>query len=277
MKAFPLALIVISISIICILNIGLVSALNDDEISISQTWKTMTPYQGESTYVKLTLTSSSAEQLRIFRVGLHFDWMASGSFFTLDLTDDPVVFPSQGLHIFDSLVIQIPPNASIGSHSYFIGIDGAEAPYYESFSWDSPSFTLQIQESASSTFYELKAQVYNNITKAVNAAYQSAEAQSLLDQANTEYAHAIESEYESKWSEALLALQNASSYLEQAEVAERMSFGINLQTLLLIVAVVAIAIVVVVIIVVVMRRRRKKTDAAADVVDQSLETIEEQS
>jgi hypothetical protein len=274
MKAFPLALIVISISIICILNIGLVSALNEDEISISPTWKTMAPYQGESTYVKLTLTSSSAEQLRIFRVGLHFDWMASGSFFTLDLTDDPVVFPSQGLHIFDSLVIQIPPNASIGSHSYFIGIDGAEAPYYESFSWDSPSFTLQIQESASSTFYELKAQVYNNITKAVNAAYQSAEAQSLLDQANTEYAHAIELEYESKWSEALLALQNASSYLEQAEVAEKRSFGIDQQTLLLIVAVAAI--VVVVIIVVVMRRRRKKTDATADVVDQSLETIEEQ-
>ena len=269
MKAFTLALIVISISIICVLNIGLVYALDQDEISISPTWKTATPYLGDSTSVKLTLPSSSAEQLTIYRVGLHFDWMPSDSFYTLNLIDDPVVVQSHGLHIFDSLDILIPPDVSAGSHSYFVGISGAEGPYGDVWEWDSPSFTLQIQGSGSTAFYEKKAQVDSSITKADAAEYQSAEAQSLLEQAKTEYAQALGLESEGKWTEALVALQNAANYLEQAEAAEHMGSGIDQQTLLLIVAVAAIAIVVVVVIAVVMRKRRKQPEVVAE---QPLET-----
>jgi hypothetical protein len=152
MKAFTRALIVLSLSIICILNIGLVSAVEQGEISVVPSWSDSTPYQGDTVTVTLRLTSTSSEQLKIYRVGLHFDWMPEGSFFTRDLFDEPVVVPSMGTHIFDLMVIQIPADASAGAHSYFIGIDGAETPYYDSFSWDSSSLTLQILDSGSKVY-----------------------------------------------------------------------------------------------------------------------------
>jgi hypothetical protein len=151
MKALRI-LIVLSLSIICILNIGLVSAVEQSEISVGPSWSDSTPYQGDTVTVTLRLTSTSSEQLKIYRVGLHFDWMPEGSFFTRDLFDEPVVVPSMGTHIFDLMVIQIPADASAGAHSYFIGIDGAEAPYYDSFSWDSSSLTLQILDSGSKVY-----------------------------------------------------------------------------------------------------------------------------
>jgi hypothetical protein len=151
MKALRI-LIVLSLSIICILNIGLVSAVEQSEISVGPSWSDSTPYQGDTVTVTLRLTSTSSEQLKIYRVGLHFDWMPEGSFFTRDLFDEPVVVPSMGTHIFDLMVIQIPADASAGAHSYFIGIDGAETPYYDSFSWDSSSLTLQILDSGSKVY-----------------------------------------------------------------------------------------------------------------------------
>jgi hypothetical protein len=149
MKAFPRALIAISISIIFILNIGVVSAVEQSEISVVPSWSVSTPYQGDRVAVTLRLTSTSSEQLEIYRVGLHFDWIPEGTFFTLDLSAEPVVVPSMGTHIFEQMVIQIPADASPGEHSYFIGIDGTETPYYDSFAWDSSSLTLQILDAES--------------------------------------------------------------------------------------------------------------------------------
>jgi hypothetical protein len=270
MKAFPLALIVISISIICILNIGLVSALEQNEISISPNWSKSTPYQGDSTTVTLRLTSTSSEQIKIYRVGLHFDWMPADSFFTLDLSDDPVAVPASGINIFEPMVIQIPTNVSAGAHTYFIGIDGTQAPYYDTFSWDSSSFTLQILDYGSKVYDTLKAQVDNNISRAVNAAYQSAEAQSLLEQAQNERAEAIDWANAKNWAAAASTLHNAYDHLEQAEAAEQLYAG--QQTLLLIVAVIVV-IVVISVIAVMMRKRRKQPEAVVDQsVDQSLET-----
>jgi hypothetical protein len=259
MKSFPLTLIAISISIICILNIGLVSALNPDEVSVSPSWSTEIHYQGDSTFVTLILTSNCPEQLTIYYIGIHFDWMASDSFYGRDLSDDPVVVPSYEVQVFDPMIIKIPANVSAGSHSYFIGIDGAQGPLSAAFSWDSPSLTLQIQDSNSKIFNELLPQVANNMSRAINATYQSAEAQSLLDQAKNEYSQAIMSASEEKWAEALSSLQNASNYLEQAEAAEQLSAeqSAQQQQLLLYIAIIVIVVVVAAVIAVIWRKKRK--------------------
>jgi len=272
MKGFPLSLIAISISILCILNVGLVSALENENISITPSWSKATPSQGDSLTVTLRLTSTASEQIRIYRVGLHFDWMAEGSFFTLDLTSDPVSVPSEGLQIFDSLAIQIPADASIGSHSYYVAIDGAEAPYYESFSWDSSSFTVEILESSSKLYATTLTQLDANISSAVNAGYQSSEAQSLLTQAQTERAEAIVLASSGDWDEAISKLQDAFSHLQQAEAAEQQATGTGPLTLLLYGGIIAVVVVIVVIIIVVMRRKRKTPDEAVDqTVDQSFD------
>ena len=275
MKGFPLALIAISIGIICIFNVGLVSALEDENISITPSWSKATPSQGDSVTVTLRLTSTSSEQIRIYRVGLHFDWMAEGSFFTLDLTSDPVTVPSQGLQIFDSLAIQIPADASIGSHSYYVAIDGAEAPYYESFSWDSSSFTVEILESNSKLYDAMVTQVDANISSAVNAGYQSSEAKSLLTQAQTERAEAFVLASSGDWDEAISKLQDAFSHLQQAEAAEQQAAGTGPLTLLLYGGIIAAVVVIVVVIVMVMRRKRKTPDEAVDQTDD--QTFDEQT
>ena len=275
MKGFPLALIAISIGIICIFNVGLVSALEDENISITPSWSKATPSQGDSVTVTLRLTSTSSEQIRIYRVGLHFDWMAEGSYFTLDLTSDPVTVPSQGLQIFDSLAIQIPADASIGSHSYYVAIDGAEAPYYESFSWDSSSFTVEILESGSKLYDAMLTQVNANISSAVNAGYQSSEAKSLLTQAQTERAEAFVLASSGDWDEAISKLQDAFSHLQQAEAAEQQAAGTGPLTLLLYGGIIAAVVVIVVVIVMVMRRKRKTPDEAVDQTDD--QTFDEQT
>jgi hypothetical protein len=275
MKAFPLALIVASISIICILNIGLVSALDQGEISVSPTWSKTTAVQGDSATVTLKLTSASSEQIRIYRVGFHFDWMPTDSFYTLDLSDDPVVVPSSGLNIFEPMLIQIPTNVSAGSHTYFVGVDGLDGSY-ESFSWNSPDFTLQILDYSSKIYDLLLDEVNENISRAVNAGYQSADAQSLLAQAQGERTAAIGLADEGNWAEATSTLQQAYNHLEQAEEAEQLYIQQGgPQTLLLIVAVIVVIVVIVVIALMVRKRRKQPAEVDQHVdqpVDEQMET-----
>jgi len=272
MKGFPLVLIAIFISIICIFNVCLVSALEEGDISVTPSWSKSTPSQGDSVTVTLRLTSTSSEQIRIYRVGLHFDWMAEGSFFTLDLTGDPVTVPSQGLQIFDALAIQIPAEVSVGSHSYYVAIDGAEAPYYDSFSWDSSSFTVEIQGSSSKLYAAMLTQLDENISSAVNAGYQSSEAKSLLAQAQNERAEAATLARSGNWEEAISTLQDAFSHLEQAEAAEQQPLGAGPLTLLLYGGIIAAVVVIPIVILVVMRKKRKEPEEAVDqTVDQSVD------
>ena len=274
MKAFPLRLIAIPICIICVLNVGLVSALNQNEVSVSPSWSTEVHYQGDTAIITLILTSNSSDTLTIDHIGIHFDWMAADSFVGRDLSANPVVVPSYGVHIFDAMAVQIPANVSAGSHSYFIGVDGTQGTFSVTFSWNSPSLTLQILDSNSKIFNALLPQVSNNLSRAINATYQGAEAKSLLEQAQTEFSQSIMLASQEKWAEALSSLQNASSYLEQAEAAEQRYTEQNAQqqTLLLCVAVAAVAVAIAVsVIAVIVRRKRKQTDAVVDdsVIDDS--------
>lgn len=269
MKAFPLRLIAISIGIICILNVGFVSALNSGDVSVSPKWTTEVHYQGDTATIQLILTSNSSDQLTIYYVGIHFDWMSADKFVGLDLSSNPVVVPGYGVQVFDPMAIQISANVSAGAHSYFIGIDGTEGSSSVAFSWDSPTLTLQILDSNSKIFNELLPQVANNMSRAINATYQGSEAQSLLDKAKTEYSQSIMSASQEKWAEAISSLQNASNYLEQAEAAEQLYTEQNAQqqTLLVYLAIAAVAVIIAVSVIAVIvrrKRKRKQTDFAVE-------------
>jgi hypothetical protein len=54
MKSVRLMLVAISIIIICLLNLGLVSALNPDEASVSLSWSSQTVYPGDMVTVRIT-------------------------------------------------------------------------------------------------------------------------------------------------------------------------------------------------------------------------------
>jgi hypothetical protein len=260
MKHFRLVLIIACFSIICTLFSGVASALEQDDLMVSLVWSSQMLYQGSSVNVRIFLISNFSQELTISYVGLHFDWMESNHFMGHDLSDDPVTVPSYGTHAFDPINILIPEDASIGAHTYFVGIDGLQAGSLN-FSWDSPIQTLLINNPGEEVYSELLTKIASNIAEAVNATYQSPEAQSLLQQAENAYAQAISLANRENWEEAISALQNASTYLEQAKAEERNYIKPQDQPDLLpiIVGVIAIAAVAVLIIALLIRRKRKQT------------------
>ena len=275
-RPLRLMLTVASISLICILCCGLVSALNADEASVSLFWSSQTVYQGDTITVRITFQSNSADQLNIYYIGLHFDWMPSDAFYGRDLSANPMPIPSSGNYMFDPIAIQIPANVSTGSHSYFVGVDGTQGSS-SSFTWNSSASTIQIHAASEKAYAIFMSQVESSLKEANSANYESAEAQSLLQQAQSEYNNATSLVAAGNWQEAVLHLENATDLLDQASAAEQSSDEqrAGLQTLLFYVAIIAIAVIIVVsIIFVVVRRRRKRAESGAE---QPVETIEEQS
>ncbi len=268
MKLLRLTLIAISISLICVLSIGFVSALNPDEASALVSWASPTYYTGDTMIFRIFLQSNSPDLLQIKRVGLHFDWMPEGDFYSRDLSAAPVAIPSNGSYTFDIMSADISSNATAGLHSYIVGIEGLQNGV--DFSWDSPPATIQIHDGRERGYNELLPQVESKIAEADNATYGSPEAQSLLQQAKDEYELAKSSANDAKWYDAASHLQNASGLLDQAAVAEEKNAG--QPNLLLIGAIIAVGVIIAVSIIVVVRRKRAKAKEAGSAVEQSLET-----
>jgi hypothetical protein len=275
-KAFPLALTIISVCLICVLTVNFVSALESNEASVSLFWSSQAVYSGDVVTVRITFTSSTADTLRIYRIGFHFGWMDENEFYTSDLTDNPITVSGFGTHIFDPIAIQIPMNVSAGNYNYYVGIDGTQGMSLTTFTWDSETFTLQIHPATERIYTSLKTQVDSKLVSAKSANYQSSDAKSLLQQAQTEVDTAKASADLGQWSEAISSLETASNYLDEASVAEQESEEqtAQMQNLLFYLAIVAVVVVVVVVVaVVVVRRRRRRTDY---VPEQPMETYEEE-
>jgi hypothetical protein len=267
MKALPLGAIVISIIVIFAFNFSLVSALESGEASVSVLWLSQAVTNGDVVSVRVTFTNNSPDLLRIYRMGFHFDWMASNEYYTSDFSSSPVSIPSSALQVFDDLPIEIPFNISAGAHSYFIAVEGAQGLAQESFSWESSAFTIQINPIAAKVYVDLKSEVEGKLSNATAADYVSSEAKSLLQQAQTQYNTAKDLAEQEQWGDALISLESASEYLDQAEVAEQINAEqtAQQQQLLLIAAIVLVIVILVVSVIVVMaRRKRKKLDEGVD-------------
>jgi len=126
-------------------------ALGQDEAAASGYWNNQNHYPGSSGTLTITFISNSSDQLTIYYVGVHFDWMASDAFVGLNLQNSPVNVTSHGSRTFDPMIINIPANVSLGSHSYYFGIDGTQGANNAIFSWDSQPFSILIQASTTPT------------------------------------------------------------------------------------------------------------------------------
>jgi hypothetical protein len=252
-KSFPLKLIAISTTVICIMSIGVVSALTQDEASVTTSWLSSKYYQGDTASVRVIFQSNIAEVLEITRVSIQFDWMPSNDFYSVDLSANPVSIPSLGSYTFSLTNIPFLGGASAGSHSYFVSIDYLQNNLTDI--WDSPTSTIQIHDTNEKIYDEQSPQVGARIN---NATYSNSEAQSLLQQASTEYYNALKSANDEKWSEAATSLRNASDYLDQADAAEQIVDGQtgNL-SLYLIIAAIAVVVALTAIGFAVRRKRRE--------------------
>ena len=144
MKLIRLSIIValLTITFLCV---GFAAALDQDEASTHVFFVPETGQPGQTVSVTIFFTSTSTDELTINYLGLHFDWMASDQFYGFNLSSTPVTIPVGGdPHMFDPINIQIPADASIGAHTYTIGIDGTQGSSATPFSWSSTAAVLTV-------------------------------------------------------------------------------------------------------------------------------------
>ncbi len=149
MKTIRIAALVALIAVICV-SFGLVSAVSSSDASATTVFSSSTPKQGQTITVSVTFTNHLDSNLRVFYIGIHGDWMASDGFYGQDLSDDPQTVAAGGSYTADTFTITIPASASLGSHSYYIGVDGLDASS-NTFSWNSAEATITVVAGSSGT------------------------------------------------------------------------------------------------------------------------------
>jgi hypothetical protein len=221
----PKSIIITLIAIFFILNIGLVFGLDPNEASVEVIWDRITFYQGDTAIARIVFTNNFSQPVELHYVGINFDWFSPDKFQGLDLSSSPVIVPSYSFHQFEPMVFQIPIDAIIGDHEYFVGVDGSygggDGYLPIGFSWDSPVFTLQIQNVAQKSYFEKNAQVSIKINNASELTYDSPEANNLVYQALTAYNNATDYALNGQFQEAIASLEIASNYVDLANQEEK--------------------------------------------------------
>ncbi len=217
-----------------------------------------TPTQGSVVVITVEFTNQGSEELEIYRFGLNFDWMEPTRFAGSDLSANPVTIQAGAIHTFSPVTVEIPSNASLGTHSYFVGIDGLEGQ--TEVTWDSTPEVIVVQDFWQDTYNDLLEQTSNNMSIAENKTYNSPEAQSYLQQAQSAYSNALDYASHQNWEDAISALQSTSMYLEQTETEEQNYVAPEPeQDLTLIILGASVAAVVIIVIAVLFLRRKPKT------------------
>lgn len=257
MKFSRLIVIVSSFCLLYSICSGVVFGLSSNEANVNITFSDETPSQGNTVVVTVTLTNLASDELEIYYFGLNFDWMDSDQFAGHDLSENPVIVSAGASTTFSPVTIQIPTDASIGAHNYFVGMDGFEGG--EVFSWDSTLEVLVVQDSWQEIYADLVDQTASNLTIAENANYKSSIAQSFLEQAQSAYSSALTYASEQNWEAAISSLQSATIYLDQAEIDEENYVEPELeQDLTLIILVISAAATVIIVVLFVIIRRKPK-------------------
>lgn len=189
------------------------------------TWESSTLYQGDFVPARISFTSDFSRPIKIYYVGIHFDWMSSDNFQGRDLSTNPITVPAFGTHSFDIMMFSIPTTAFVGDHQYYVGIDGSytevDGGVEIGFSWDSRIFTLNVFDSTQKSYSELDSEVSNKLNQTRQLVYDSPQANSLILQAETAYAAAKNHSSNNQFSEAIVSLNVASNYIDQANTEEQ--------------------------------------------------------
>ncbi|HSV50017.1 MAG TPA: hypothetical protein VLH35_06840 [Candidatus Acidoferrales bacterium] len=147
MKALKLAIVISLLAIFA--SVSIVSAATTMEGTAIGYWSTAEPSLGSRVTLTVNFESSSSQTLYIYAIGVHGDWMEDGRFYGPDLSDDPEVVETGGLCVKE-ITLDIPTSAGLGSHSYYIGIDGMNEAG-DTFSWDSSTYPITFALSSNPT------------------------------------------------------------------------------------------------------------------------------
>jgi hypothetical protein len=148
-KSSRIGIMVIVITVILMWS-GFVAALNQDEAAAHANFSEPL-LAGQQAIATIFFSSTSADDILITNVGIHFDWLPADRFLGFDLSSAPVNVSSGGSTMFQQMTFQVPTNIASGEHSYFIGVDGTQGLQSTPFSWNSATSTVEIIGGSSST------------------------------------------------------------------------------------------------------------------------------
>lgn|GEM_PF-3122126 len=148
MKTVHVVSIVTLVAVI-FLSVGLVSALTNSDATIHATLSNDSPRAGDAILVTVTFQSNVAQQLSIYAIGVHADWMQATQLYGPNLSSDPATVEANGVYA-TQFSLPIPSTASVGTHTFTVGIDGLDASG-NAFSLDSSEQQLQVISASSST------------------------------------------------------------------------------------------------------------------------------
>jgi hypothetical protein len=120
-----------------------------NEATVTSTLSNISPTPGSSISVTVQVKSNVNQVLDILYLGIHGDWMEEDQFLGANLASNPATLSANGVYS-GSFIITIPSSISLGTHTYYIGVDAEDssANYY---SWNSEESVLLVVASSSST------------------------------------------------------------------------------------------------------------------------------
>ncbi|MDR1993846.1 MAG: hypothetical protein LBQ98_10240 [Nitrososphaerota archaeon] len=141
MKAFQgVAISIFFISIF--LCISIVSALGPNDAAASAQWSNSSPQAGDTVTIRFSFQSNVPDTIQLYGIGIHADWMPPNQLAGPRYTSGVTVI-GRGSYTSDPYPIVIPSSASLGTHTYFVGID-AKGADGEEIIWDSADYTITI-------------------------------------------------------------------------------------------------------------------------------------
>jgi hypothetical protein len=117
---------IVTVLAVVFLSIGLVSALSSSDAVIHATLSNPTPKAGDMVLVTVTFQSNVAQELKIYAVGVHADWMEATQLYGPNLSSDPATVQANGVYS-TQFSLPIPSSASVGTHTFTVGVDGLDA------------------------------------------------------------------------------------------------------------------------------------------------------
>jgi hypothetical protein len=259
MKPSRFLMLVVCFGMFCSLFGCTVFALEHEEARVSVAWLTESPYKGSTTNVNILFINDSPYELTIYYYGLHFDWMEEDKFAGHSVLDEPVTVAGYGTVTLDPIPVQIPEDVTLGPHSYFVGVDGVDENS-DDFTWDSNTLSVVVQTSAAEAYISLESQVDTRVSDATGSNYQSPDAQSFLEDAETAFSQAQTYASRQNYDQAISFLESATFYLDQAETAEQNYAPPQTGEDLLILVGAAVAFVAVVVVVILLTRKGKQPE-----------------
>jgi hypothetical protein len=129
--------------LVLVLSVGLVSALEQHEASVTKFMAGDTKERGEETSIRILFTSNADINLSVYYVGVHFDWLETDELIGINYANNPkIVQPNKDL-VVDIINYTVPTSANLGTHSYYVGVDGYDQNG-DPFSWTSEEAAITV-------------------------------------------------------------------------------------------------------------------------------------